>query len=59
MFEFLTDPWFLLAGAAGVASSFLVGYFQRARIRKREKQWRAEEREQIDNINKQLGGRDG
>jgi hypothetical protein len=59
MFEFLTDPWFLLAGAAGVGSSFLVGHFQKARLRKRGEQWRAEERERIDEINKQLGGRDG
>lgn len=59
MFEFLTDPWFLIAGAAGVGSSFLVGYFQAAKIRKREKQWRIEELERIDEINQQLGGRDG
>jgi post-segregation antitoxin (ccd killing protein) len=59
MFELLTDPWFILAGVLGVASSLLVGRFQKARHRKREEQWRAEERERIDEINKSIGGRDG
>ncbi len=59
MFEYLTDPWFLLAGAAGVGSSFLVGYIQKARLRKRGEQDRAEEQKRIDEINRQLGGRDG
>ncbi len=59
MFEFLTDPWFILAGVLGVGSSLLLGRFQAYRLRKREEQWRAEERERIDEINKQLGGRDG
>jgi hypothetical protein len=59
MFEFITDPWFLFAAVAGVASSILAGRFNAARIRKLGKQWRAEERERIDEINRQLGGRDG
>ena len=59
MIELLTDPWFILAGVLGVGSSLLLGRINVWRIRRLEKIWQAEERERIDKINKQLGGRDG
>jgi len=58
MFEFLAEPWFYIAAGLGVATSLLLGRLNAIRLRKLGAKWRAEELARIDEINKQLGGRD-
>ena len=61
MIEFLTEYWYLyiLASLAGVGSSFWLGRLNRARLARDAERDRIEELERIDEINQQLGGRDG
>ena len=61
MFEFIAEHWilFTIAAVAGVNTSLLLGRLNAARLTRLAEQWRIEELERIEEINKQLGGRDG
>ena len=60
MFELITEYWFyiFLSIVAGAWSSLWLGRLNAARLEKLGDKWRAEEQERIDEINKQIGGRD-